>query len=104
MVPAGISLSGSQLSLNYLNNAAGNNYPPGASPGFTLLNHIHAGISYKRSLDFNVHYMLAWSQDDRVEGTLGSSPSGGATNTVDRSAQPDGSLSVVGAEARISGG
>jgi len=104
MVPAGISLSGSQLSLNYLNNAAGNNYPPGASPGFTLLHHLHAGVAYKRSLDFNVHYMLAWSQDDRVEGTLGSSPSGGPTNTVDRSTQPDGSLSVVGAEARISGG
>ncbi len=104
MVPAGIPLSGSQLSLNYLNNGAGNNYPPGASPGFTLLNHLHAGVAYKRSVDFNVHYMYAWSQDDRVEGTLGSSPSGGAANTVDRSAQPDGSIAVIGAEARLSAG
>ena len=104
MVPAGISLSGSQLSLNYLNSAAGNNYPPGASPGFTLLHHIHAGVAYKRSIDFNVHYMVAWSQDDRVEGTLGSNPMGTAVNSVDRSGQPDGSLTVLGAEARLSGG
>jgi hypothetical protein len=104
MVPAGISLSGSQLSLNYLNSGAANNYPPGASPGFTLLHHVHAGVSYKRKLDFNVHYMVAWSQDDRVEGTLGSSPTGGAANTVDRSPQPDGSITVLGAEARLSAG
>jgi hypothetical protein len=104
MVPAGISLSGSQLSLNYLNSAAGNNYPPGASPGFTLLHHVHAGIAYKRALDFNAHYMVAWSQDDRVEGTLGSSPTGGAVNTIDRSGQPDGSITVMGAEARLSTG
>ncbi len=104
MVPAGISLSGSQLSLNYLNNGAGNNYPPGASPGFTLLNHVHAGFAYKRSFEFNAHYLMAWSQDDRVEGTLGSSPMGMAVNTVDRSAQPDGSMTVIGAEARMSAG
>jgi hypothetical protein len=104
MVPAGISLSGSQLALNYLNNGAGNNYPPGASPGFTLLNHVHAGASYKRLVDFNAHYMVAWSQDDRVDGTLGSSPNGGALNTVDRSSQPDGSITVLGAEARLSTG
>ncbi|HZU84536.1 MAG TPA: hypothetical protein VE987_16515, partial [Polyangiaceae bacterium] len=102
MVPAGIALSGSQLSLNYLNNVAGNNYPPGASPGFTLLHHLHAGASYKRRFDLGAHYLVAWSQDDRVQGTLGSSPSGGALNTVDASGQPDGSLSVVGAEARLS--
>jgi hypothetical protein len=104
MVPSGISLSGSQLSLNYLNNGAGNNYPPGASPGFTLLDHFHAGVAYKQLLDFKVHYMVAWSQDDRVEGTLGGSPTGGSTNTVDRSAQPDGSITVLGAEARVSAG
>jgi hypothetical protein len=104
MVPAGISLSGSQQSLNYLNNGAGNNYPPGASPGFTLLHHVHAGVAYKRTFDFNAHYLVAWSRDDRVEGTLGSSPNGGPMNTVDRSGQPDGSITVLGAEARLSAG
>jgi hypothetical protein len=107
MVPAGIPVGGSQTSLSYLNyNGYNNNYyPPGASPGFTLLNHVHAGVAYKKSLDFNVHYLMAWSQDDREEGTLGSSPyQGGAVNTLDSSAQPDGHIAVVGAEARLSGG
>ncbi|MGA2447596.1 MAG: hypothetical protein ABTD50_02845 [Polyangiaceae bacterium] len=107
MVPAGIPVGGSQTSLNYVNyNGYNNNYyPPGASPGFTLLNHLHAGVAYRKKLDFNVHYLAAWSQDDRVEGTLGSSPnSGGALNSIDSSAQPDGHLTVVGAEARVAGG
>ncbi len=106
MVPAGIPIGGSQTSLNYLNYGAqqNNDYPPGASPGFTLLNHVHAGVSYQKKIDFNVHYMNAWSQDDREEGTLGSTPSGGTANLIDTSWQPDGHLTVVGAEARFSGG
>jgi hypothetical protein len=104
MVPAGIPLSGSQQSLVYYNSAAMNNYPPGASPGYTLLHHMHAGASYKNTVDVNVHYMTAWSQDDREEGTLGSSPMGGKTSSIDSSSQPDGSLTVLGAEARLSGG
>ncbi len=110
MVPAGIPISGSQMSLNYLNyNGQVNNfYPPGASPGFTLLNHVHAGVAYKKKIDFNVHYMMAWSQDDREEGTLGSSPTGFGAGSlpppVDSSAQADGHLAVAGAEVRLSGG
>jgi hypothetical protein len=104
MVPAGIPIGGSQQSLNYTNTAAGNTYPPGASPGFTLVDHVHAGLSYKKWLDINAHYLVAWSQDDREEGTLGSSPTGGATNSIDSSGRPDGSLSVYGIEARLLGG
>jgi hypothetical protein len=104
MVPAGQPVGGSQTSLTYTNIGAGNVYPPSASPGFTLLDHLHAGVSYKRQIDFNVHYMNAWSQDDREEGTLGSSPNGGGLNVIDSSAQPDGHITVVGAEVRFSGG
>jgi len=104
MMPAGMPVGGSQTALSYYNQGAGNVYPPSASPGFTLLNHVHAGVAYKKKLEFNVHYMVAWSQDDREEGTLGSSPSGGGSNTIDSSSQPDGSLQVYGAEARLSGG
>jgi hypothetical protein len=104
MTPAGIPIGGSQLSLTYYNSGATNNYPPGASPGYTLLNHVHAGVAYKNTIDFNVHYMTAWSVDDREQGTLGSSPAGGTTNTVDSSGQPDGSINVLGAEARVTAG
>jgi hypothetical protein len=104
MTPAGIPISGSQQSLNYVNTAAANSYPPGASPGFTLLDHVHAGLSYKKALEMNAHYMVAWSQDDREEGTLGSSGSGGATNVIDSSGRPDGSITVYGIEARLLGG
>jgi hypothetical protein len=109
MVPAGISISGSQQALSYMNyNGQPNNfYPPGASPGFTLINHVHAGVMYKKKIDFNVHYMMAWSQDDREEGTLGSTPNGFNQSNyapVDTSTQPDGHLAVMGAEVRLSGG
>ena len=42
----------------------------GASPGFTLLNHAHVGVAWKQRLQVNLHYLYAWSQDDRVQATL----------------------------------
>jgi hypothetical protein len=95
MVPAGITLSGSSDSLNYANTAAGNAYPPGGSPGVTLLNHFHLGMDWKKKIQINAHYLMAWSQDDRVQGTLTSNG-----NPVG----PDGSMSVYGGEARFLGG
>ena len=64
----------------------------GASPGFTLLNHAHAGVAWKHKVQLNVHYLLAWSQDDRVQATL-ANPSGGT-----------GSMATYGAEVRAFGG
>jgi hypothetical protein len=101
MTPAGIPISGNQNSLNYYNSGAANAYPPGASPGFTLLDHVHAGVSYKKWLDINAHYMLAWSQDDREQATL---QTGTSTGSVIQSGQGDGSLAVYGVEARLLGG
>jgi hypothetical protein len=101
MTPAGIPISGNQNSLTYYNSNAMNTYPPGASPGFTLLDHFHVGVSYKKLLDINAHYMVAWSLDDREQGTL---TTGTSTGSVDQSAQRNGSLSVYGAEARLLGG
>lgn len=56
-------------------------------PGFTLINHVHAGVSINKTLDVNAHYLSSWTQDAR------------ATPTV-----PDGKIDVVGAEARLTGG
>jgi hypothetical protein len=103
MTPAGIPIGASQLSLNYVNTPAANQYPPGASPGFTLLDHVHAGLSYKKWLDINAHYLVAWSQDDREQGTQDIAPAG-AGSQIDQSTRPDGSLSVYGVEARLLGG
>jgi hypothetical protein len=93
MVPAGIGVNGSAAAQPTISNAT-MPAPLGGSPGFTLVDHVHAGISYKKLLDINAHYMVAWSQDDRVEGT-----SDAPTNSA-----PDGSISVYGAEARFTGG
>lgn len=60
-------------------------------PGFTLLNHVHAGASYKKLLDVNAHYLVAWSQDARV-------------TTGAEAAVPDGKEEVYGVEARFTGG
>jgi hypothetical protein len=61
-------------------------------PGFTLLNHVHAGVSYKKVLDFNAHYFVAWAQDARFN-----------TGTPEATV-PDGKEDVAGVEARFTGG
>jgi hypothetical protein len=111
MVPAGFAISGSQVSLTYATAAPrvgtmppAHTFPPAASPGFTLLDHFHAGVSYKKRLEVNGHYLVAWSQDDREQGTQASAPMGGATEPSAASTRPDGSLTVAGVEARLLGG
>ena len=64
----------------------------GASPGFTLLNHLHVGVAWRHRIQVNLHYLLAWSQDDRVQATL-ANPSGST-----------GSLGTYGVEGRLLGG
>jgi hypothetical protein len=94
MVVAGIPVDGdpaAQATLSVPANAG--TTPLGGSPGFTLLDHAHIGMSYKKVLDVNAHYLLAWSQDDREQVSNVTFPN-----------QGDGSISVYGAEARILGG
>jgi hypothetical protein len=62
-------------------------------PGFTLLNHLHAGASYKHVVDVNAHYLVEWAQDARVTTAIG------GNGTV-----PDGKIDVTGIEARVTGG
>jgi hypothetical protein len=66
-------------------------------PGFTLLNHVHAGASYKKIVDFNAHYLVAWAQDARVT-------SGTDTAGTNFAGVPDGKEEVYGVEARVTGG
>jgi hypothetical protein len=55
--------------------------------GATLVNHVHAGLSYGRLLQIGLHYLTAWSQDDqRPNGLI-----------------PDGRITTIGAEAHVSG-
>jgi hypothetical protein len=92
MVPAGIPVNGSSSAQAAISNTAGTLPPLGGSPGFTLVDHAHVGVSWKKIIDVNAHYLMAWSQDDREQVT-GTNPSA-----------PDGSLAVYGAEARVLGG
>jgi hypothetical protein len=62
-------------------------------PGYTLLHHVHAGVSYRKVVDVNLHYLVSWAQDARVTTALGGN--GGV---------PDGSIDVSGAEARATMG
>jgi hypothetical protein len=80
----GIGVKYEQLSFTALS-------PP--FPGYTLLNHVHAGASYRNLVDANLHYLVAWAQDARVTTALGGN--GGV---------PDGSIDVTGAEARVTAG
>lgn len=70
-----------------LEQVAAGTAPAAGAPGFSLLNHLHAGASYKKLVDANLHYLVAWAQDARV------SPD-----------KPDGKISVAGGEVRVSGG
>ena len=57
-------------------------------PGFTLLNHGHAGVSYKKILDVNAHYLSSWAQDYRA-------------NSITNAGVTDGHIDVYGAEATL---
>jgi hypothetical protein len=54
--------------------------------GTSLVHHEHLGINYRRQLTLGLHYMQAWSQDDRAAQAL----------------QPDGTITVAGADVRFS--
>jgi hypothetical protein len=59
---------------------------PNAGSGF--VGHLHAGVSYMGTLTFGLHYLYAWTQDDRAEqGTT-----------------PDAKLTVAGADLRLTTG
>lgn len=92
-VPAGVPIDGALSAQPTISNPS-NPAPLGGAPGYTLLDHVHAGISYRKWLDINAHYMVAWEQDDREEASL----------SPPMNANPDGSISVYGAEARLTGG
>jgi hypothetical protein len=75
-------------------------------PGFTLVGHVHAGLSYKKKLDVNFHYITAWAQDARVQGPAeaqGEAPTG-TPNSPGAGGLPDGHIDVAGGEARFTGG
>jgi hypothetical protein len=55
--------------------------------GLTLLHHLHAGVTHKRLIRAEAHYMTAWSQDDYATPT-----------------QPDGRLTVMGVDVRAEAG
>lgn len=55
---------------------------------FTLVNHLHAGLSWKKTVDLSLHHFYTWAQEeDRPGGTLPNAP--------------DGSLNVIGADVRV---
>jgi hypothetical protein len=55
--------------------------------GATFVNHVHGGLAYGKLLQLGLHYLTAWSQDDqRPSGLI-----------------PDGRITVVGADAHLSG-
>jgi hypothetical protein len=56
-----------------------------AGTAFTLLHHAHVGASFYKLLDVNLHYINTWTQD--------SAPM-----------YPEGSLRIIGAEGRLTGG
>jgi hypothetical protein len=68
-------------------------------PGFTLLNHVHAGVSYKKIVDFNAHYLVAWAQDARITIAGGTDALGRPVAGVG-----DGKEEVAGVEGRVTGG
>jgi hypothetical protein len=57
---------------------------PNTGSGF--VNHVHAGIGYRGIATLGLHYMTAWTQDDRA--------SEGST--------PDGTIRMLGADLRLS--
>ena len=59
---------------------------PNAGSGF--VGHVHAGFSYLSTITVGLHYLYAWTQDDRAE----------------QGATPDGKLKVAAADLRLTTG
>ena len=57
------------------------------SLGSTFVNHVHGGLAYGKVLQLGLHYLTEWSQDDQRANAL----------------IPDGRITVVGADAHVSG-
>jgi len=67
--------------------AGWNNFgDPNAGTGF--VNHLHAGFGYLSTAAIGLHYMSAWTQDDRASQSI----------------QPDGKLNILGADLRLTTG
>jgi hypothetical protein len=57
---------------------------------FTMLQHLHAGLSYNKFIDVSLHHLHSWAQEeDRDGATLKDAP--------------DGQLGVVGGDVRLRG-
>lgn len=56
-----------------------------ANEGSTFINHVNAGLSYKGMATLGLHYVNAFSADERATGPLA----------------PDGSLNILGADLRF---
>jgi hypothetical protein len=54
--------------------------------GSGFVNHVHAGLGYLGMATVGLHYLTAWTQDDRAS----------------QSVQPDGTIGILGADLRLS--
>jgi hypothetical protein len=67
--------------------AGWNNFAdPNVGTGF--VHHLHAGVAYLSTATLGLHYMSAWTQDDRASQSI----------------QPDGKLGILGADVRLTTG
>ena len=77
------------FTLRFEEGFGGNDHSPSDPRGSTLFAHTHLMGSYKDAIKGGIHYMTSFTQDER-------NPS--------KAADPDGSISVVGADVRFNGG
>jgi hypothetical protein len=56
--------------------------------GSSFVAHVHAGLAYAGLLQFGVHFLNAWTNDDQATSSSG----------------PDGRITVLGADARLTAG
>ena len=81
-------------------------YLPWTGPvpqGSTYVHHAHILAKYQKSWNFGLHYIFTWTPDDNWDPVNSRLPSSGAA--VPRTDGPiQGSIAVLGAEARFTGG
>ena len=81
-------------------------YLPYAGPvpqGSTFLAHAHIGAKYQKTWTFGLHYLYTWTPDDNWNPMNSVQMNG--TDATPRARGPiQGSMAVVGAEARLNGG
>lgn len=71
---------------------------------FTLLHHAHAGVAYRKLIDFNFHYLTAFAAEEDRPGEADAAETKPLEDEDGNAYAPDGRMTVLGPDIRLNAG